>query len=192
MCWAMRWAMRWRESDLADAVCQPRRRCSFECITPIVTSSRHRRAASASRDQPGGHDMDSPYKLYNDALAAANKALGKDGQLPKPRVDLLKTLDEGNKTLAGLSKQRQEMEKTVVDVEAAVAKIKGAAKQYGDLVDGNDFGLDEKDPKNKKLIASVTKTMLDALQGVEDNMDIWSGWMDKLDKVLTDLSRLDK
>jgi hypothetical protein len=34
--------------------------------------------------------------------------------------------------------------------------------------------------------------MLDALQGVEDNMDIWSGWMDKLDKVLTDLSRLDK
>ncbi|HLB99550.1 MAG TPA: hypothetical protein VJK90_17895 [Acetobacteraceae bacterium] len=136
--------------------------------------------------------MDSPYKLYNDALAAANKALGKDGQLPKPRVDLLKTLDEGNKTLAGLSKQRQEMEKTVVDVEAAVAKIKGAAKQYGDLVDGNDFGLDEKDPKNKKLIASVTKTMLDALQGVEDNMDIWSGWMDKLDKVLTDLSRLDK
>jgi hypothetical protein len=136
--------------------------------------------------------MDSPYKLYNDALAAANKALGKDGQLPKPRVDLLKTLDEGNKTLAGLSKQRQEMEKTVVDVEAAVAKIKGAAKQYGDLVDGNDFGLDEKDPKNKKLIASVTKTMLDALQGVEDNMDIWADWMDKLDKVLTDLSRLDK
>jgi hypothetical protein len=136
--------------------------------------------------------MDDPYKLYNDAITEANKALGKEGKLPKPRVDLLKTLDEGIKTLTGLNKQRKEMEKTIIDVEAAVAKIKGAAKQYGDLVDGDDFGLDAKDPKNKKLIASVTKTMLDALQGVEDNMDIWADWMDKLDKVLTDLSRLDK
>ena len=84
------------------------------------------------------------------------------------------------------------MEKTVVNVEAAVAKIKGAAKQYGDLVDGNDFGLDDKDPKDKKLIAAVTKTMLDALQGVEDVMDTWTDWMDKLDKVLTDPSRLTK
>jgi hypothetical protein len=136
--------------------------------------------------------MDSPYKLYNDAVEEANKALGKEGKLPKPRVDLLKTLDEGNKTLNELNKQRSEMEKTVVNVEAAVAKIKGAAKQYGDLVDGNDFGLDDKDPKNKKLIAAVTKTMLDALQGVEDVMDTWTDWMDKLDKVLTDLSRLTK
>jgi hypothetical protein len=136
--------------------------------------------------------MDSPYKLYNDALTAANKALGKEGKLPKPRVDLLKTLDEGAKSLSALSKQRAEMEKTVVDVEAGVAKIKAAAKQYGDMVDGDDFGLDDKDPKNKKLIADVTKTMLGALQGVEDVMDTWSEWMDKLDKVLTDLSRLDK
>jgi hypothetical protein len=136
--------------------------------------------------------MDDPVKLYNDAVADATKSLGKEGKLPKPRVDLAKVLEEGVKTATGLSKQRKEMEKTIVDVETAVAKIKAAAKQYGDIVDGDDFGLDAKDPKNKKLIAQVTKTMLDALQGVEDNMDIWSGWMDKLDKVLTDLSRLDK
>ena len=136
--------------------------------------------------------MDSPYKLYNDALAEANKALGKEGKLPKPRVDLLKTLDEGNTALGALNKQRSEIEKTVVNVETAVAKIKAAAKQYGDLVDGDDFGLDDKDPKNKKLIAAVTKTMLDALQGVEDVMDTWTDWMDKLDKVLTDLRRLTK
>jgi len=136
--------------------------------------------------------MDSPVKLYSDAVTSANKTLGKDGKLPKPRVDLLKTLDEGIKTLNGLNKQREGMEKTIVDVEAAIAKIKGAAKQYGDLVGGDDFGLDAKDPKNKKLIAEVSKTMLAALQGVEDIMDTWSGWMDKLDKVLTDLSRLDK
>jgi hypothetical protein len=42
------------------------------------------------------------------------------------------------------------MEKTVVDVETGVAKIKAAAKQYGDMIDGDDFGLDDKDPKNKK------------------------------------------
>jgi hypothetical protein len=143
-------------------------------------------------NQTRGSGMDSPIKLYTDALASANKSLGKEGKLPKPRVDLLKTLDEGIKTLTGLNKQRGEMEKTIVDVEAIVAKIKGAAKQYGDIIGGDDFGLDDKDPKNKKLIAEVTKTMLDALQGVEDNMDMWAGWMDKLDKVLTDLSRLTK
>jgi hypothetical protein len=30
------------------------------------------------------------------------------------------------------------------------------------------------------------------LKGVEDVMDTWSGWMDKLDEVLTDLRRPDK
>jgi hypothetical protein len=156
----------------------------------------HHRIASrtaAMRDnQTRGRGMDSLVKLYTDALASANKSLGKEGKLPKPRVDLLKTFDAGITTVTGLNKQRGEMEKTIVDVEASVAKIKGAVKQYGDMIDGDDFGLDVKDPKNKKLIAEVTKTMLDALQGVEDKMDTYAGWMDKLDKVLTDLHRLTK
>jgi len=40
------------------------------------------------------------------------------------------------------------------------------------------------------MIAEVTKSRLDALQGIEDHADWWTGTMDKLDKVLTDLARL--
>ena len=138
--------------------------------------------------------MDSPvHKLYNDALAEAEQGARQGRQAAEAACRSAEDPDEGNTALgAPANKQRSEMEKTVVNVETAVAKIKAAAKQYGDLVDGDDFGLDDKDPKNKKLIAAVTKTMLDALQGVEDVMDTWTDWMDKLDKVLTDLSRLTK
>ena len=83
-----------------------------------------------------------------------------------------------------------ELEKTIVDAETGAAKLKAVAKQYSDVIDGNDFGLDAKDPKNKKIIAEVTKTMLDALQAIEDFADEASDRLDKLDKVLTNLSRL--
>ncbi len=136
--------------------------------------------------------MDKLFKPYVDAIAYANKTLGSDGKLPKQRVDLLKVFDDGTKAVMDLNKQREEMEKQIVEVEGALAKIKGAAKQYGDLVDGDDFGLDAKDPKNKKIIADVSKKIVDALGDIENAMDDWTGMMDKLDKVLTDLHRLNK
>jgi len=42
--------------------------------------------------------MELAKKIYNDAVASAKKVLGKDGELPKPRVDLPKVCDEANKT----------------------------------------------------------------------------------------------
>jgi hypothetical protein len=57
-------------------------------------------------------------------VASAKKELGNAGQLPKPRVDLLTTVDEAIKTVDAFNKNRAEMEKTVVDVETAMAKVK--------------------------------------------------------------------
>ena len=57
-------------------------------------------------------------------------------------------------------------------------------------IDGNNFGLDTKDPKNKKIISDVTKIMLDGLQGFEDRAEFWNDAMEELDKVLTDPNRL--
>jgi len=56
------------------------------------------------------------------------------------------------------------------------------------MIDGNDFGLDAEDPKNKKIIAEATKIMLDGLKEIQDNMDEWTSRMDKLDKMLTSMS----
>jgi hypothetical protein len=150
------------------------------------------RAALARRrgTKPGDTVTASPIQDYENAVASAKKALGKEGALPKPRVDPLKVIDEAEKSLAGFNKNRAEMEKTTIDVVAAAAKVKAAAKQYGDMVDGDDFGLDAKDPKNKKIIAEVTKTMLDGLKGIEDQTDWRTDTLDKLDKVLKDLRRL--
>jgi len=132
-------------------------------------------------------------KVFNDAVTSAKKSLGKEGELPKQRVNLAQTIDELNKVHDVFDKQRGDLEKTIVDAETGAAKLKAVAKQYSDVIDGNDFGLDAKDPKNKKIIAEVTKTMLDALQGIEDFADEASDRLDKLDKldkVLTNLSRL--
>jgi hypothetical protein len=35
------------------------------------------------------------------------------------------------------------------------------------VIKASDFGLDDKDPKNKKIIADVTTIMLDALKDVQ-------------------------
>jgi hypothetical protein len=131
-----------------------------------------------------------PYLDYTNAVADAKKTLGKDGDLPKPRVDIGKAWEEAFKVSRELLKQRGEVEKTAVEVQTAMAKVKAAAKLYGDMIDGNDFGLDSKDAKQKKIIADVTKTMLDGLKGFEDFTDMFSDRMDKLERVLTDLSRL--
>jgi hypothetical protein len=136
--------------------------------------------------------MDDPGKVYADAVSATKKVLGKEGDLPKPRVDPVKTLEDARKAALGLNKSREEMEKTLIEVQTAVAKAKAVAKQYGDLVDGYNFGLNAKDPKDKKTIDAATKTMLDGLQQVEGLLETYSGRLDKLDKMLTDLSRLDK
>jgi len=132
--------------------------------------------------------MELAKKIYNDAVTSAKKVLGKEGDLPKPRVDFPKICDEANKTAAGLNKGRAELEKLLIDVDADLAKIKAAAKQYANMVDGNNFGLDAKDPKNKKIITEATKIMVDAMKEIQDNMDEWTSRMDKLDKVLENLT----
>jgi hypothetical protein len=130
-------------------------------------------------------------KLYNDALADAKKQLGKDGELPKPRVDLMKTMEESAKLLDGFHDAKDALEKRIPDLEASFTKVKAAAKQYGNLVDGSAFGLDPKDAKQKKIIADVAKTILDALGEIEDQIDVGAGRLDKLDRILANTARLD-
>lgn len=123
-------------------------------------------------------------KDYTNAVAAAQKALGKQGALPKPRVDPADVLEDARKTLGVVIKKISELSASSDDAEAAGAKVKAAAKQYAGVIKGNDFGLDADDPKNKKIIAEVTKTMLDALKGLEDLADHVSDQLDNIDKAL--------
>ncbi len=129
--------------------------------------------------------------VYADAVAAAKKVLGKEGELPKPKVDLNKIGDEFAKAYQSFKSALDELEKQLVEFVTAGEKVKAATKQYANICDGDDFGLDAKNADNKKKIADATKIMLGALGKIEDDMDRNETRLDKLDRVLTDIRRLD-
>jgi hypothetical protein len=127
---------------------------------------------------------------WSDAVAAAQKILGKDGKLPKPRVDPASTYTLLGKVWDPFDKARESLEKALLDVENAFSQSKNILKQYGDLVDGQNFGLKENDPKDKKRIADVTSIILKALQSLEDKCDENIDTLSKLDHLVADLQKV--
>jgi hypothetical protein len=127
---------------------------------------------------------------WSDALAAAHKILGKDGKLPKARVDPASMYPIVEKAWAPFNKAREGIEKALLDLENAFSQSKNTFKQYGDLVDGQDFGLKEDDPKDKKRIADVTGIILKALGTLEDQCDQQIDTLSKLDSLVANLQKV--
>jgi hypothetical protein len=69
--------------------------------------------------------------------------------------------------------------------------IKNAAKQYSDIIDASDFGLDKDDPNDQKTIGQVQKMLEDCLGAYVTDQAKLVDRLDKLDKFLTDFSKLD-
>jgi hypothetical protein len=62
------------------------------------------------------------------------------------------------------------MQKFTAEIDHLVTAsmdLEAVADQYVRVIKASDFGLDDKDPKNKKIIADVTTIMLDALKDVQ-------------------------
>ena len=78
----------------------------------------------------------------------------------------------------------------MLDLQNAFTQSKNTFKQYGDIVDGEDFGLKENDPDDKKRISDVSGIILKALKTVEDKCDARVELLAKLDQILTNLKRL--
>ena len=127
---------------------------------------------------------------YTKAVSFAEKTLskagapGKPAALPKPRLDPQQAIVESGKAFAAASKTMDEYTALSDDLEAANAKLRQAAKQYAGVIKDDDFNLDDKDPKNKKIIADVQKTMLDALKGLEDLAEEADDLLDDIDKAV--------
>lgn len=127
---------------------------------------------------------------WSDAVAAANKVLGKDGKLPKPRVDPTSMYPIVTKAWEAFNATRETLEKNLLEVENAFTQSKNTFKQYADLVDGDDFGLKEDDADDKKRIETVTDIILKALKNLENKCDEQVESLSKLDRIITDLRRL--
>jgi len=128
---------------------------------------------------------------WKSAKANAEKMLGKKGKLPKPRVDIDTVMAAETKAWASLSKAREELEKQIVDYETAIDKIKNANKQYNDVIDADSFGLDKKGDDDKKIIDQVQKYLDGYFSTTNAMVDKLKDRLDKLDKFLTDFSKLD-
>jgi hypothetical protein len=127
---------------------------------------------------------------WSDAVSAAKKALGKEGELPRPRVDPESVYGQVGKTWEAFDKSREDIEKKLLDMENKFSEAKNTFRQYSDLVEGNDFGLDEDNADNEKKIKAAGDILLKELKRLQDKCDEELDTLAKLDRYLTDLRRL--
>ncbi len=122
---------------------------------------------------------------------AAKKILGNSGKMPKPRVDPRTAIAVANKAVEAFKKQRGDLEKALLDMENGYSQYKNTLKQYSDIVDGDDFGLDDSKPDDKKKIDAAKAAME---KGIGERIKALDGYLEmlgKLDQILTNLHRLD-
>src|SRR5258706_3898543 len=92
---------------------------------------------------------------YDAAKAAALKALGKDAKLPTPPSAIKTAADQDSKAYDAFDKSRKELEAKVLALQDADSSWKNALKQYGEMLQENDFGLDANDKDDAKKIEAA-------------------------------------
>src|ERR1039458_4429586 len=110
---------------------------------------------------------------YTKAVSTAQKILskagtpGKPAALPKPPKDPEKAIAATGALFVEAGKKMQKFTAEIDHLVTASMDLEAVADQYVRVIKASDFGLDDKDPKNKKIIADVTTIMLDALKDVQ-------------------------
>ena len=127
---------------------------------------------------------------WSDAVSKAKAALGKDAKLPKPRVDPETVYTAVGKSWAEFDKSREDLEKKILELENTFSTAKNTFVQYYDLVDGDDFGLDDSQPDDAKKIKAASDILLKELERLENKCDEELKTLSALDRLLTDLRRL--
>ncbi len=127
-------------------------------------------------------------KDWNDAKAQAQKILGKEGELPKPRTDIETVMNAANKAIAELGTACKAFESKVDGVEDSLSKVKNAANQYDSMISGATFGLDPKKPDQKKQIADAQKILSASLQKVATAADGFTKVFADLEKTIDTLN----
>jgi hypothetical protein len=128
-------------------------------------------------------------KLWTDAMADANKALGKDGDLPKPRLDIVKACEGLEDVNDDFDKMEDAVEKVIDDMNSASTKVQAATKAYRNQIEKDMFGLDPSDAKNKKTIAAVSKILTSALDSIDGYAMSCDSLGDDLDKAIANVKR---
>ena len=126
---------------------------------------------------------------YDAAKAAALKALGKDAKLPTPPSAIKTAADQDSKAYDAFDKSRKELEAKVLALQNADSSWKNALKQYGEMLQENDFGLDANDKDDAKKIEAAQKAFADWNDGAIAVLDGNLKNLDELDKHLINITK---
>jgi hypothetical protein len=107
-------------------------------------------------------------KVWADAQANAQKILGKDGKLPKMPVELDKLVDDYNRSLDDMKPSITNIGEAWTQALGKAEDISKGCNSISKAVQGDDFGLDSKDPaqaKKQKAAMAVLTNALTAIKG---------------------------
>jgi hypothetical protein len=125
---------------------------------------------------------------WSTTKAKVQKILGKDAKIPEPK-SLKKVRDDMWSAFAGYQKSCGDLEDKILALQKAGASVKLTLKQYGDEIDDEAFGLNEKDKEDAKKIKGahdLLKGWADDLEkGIDDEIDE----LDELDKHVIDFKK---
>jgi len=122
----------------------------------------------------------------------AKKVLGNNAKLPKPRTDPVTALQAANKVVQDFRTSIHGLGDQLLKLQNAIGAYKNTLEQYSDIVDASDFELDEKKPDDKKRIDAAKSIMEKGIAEKVKDADEYFGELKKLDKIITNLRRLDK
>ena len=97
---------------------------------------------------------------WDRAVAAAEKVLGKDADIPKPKGNIDKAAANEDKQWSEFAKARDSLEEQVLALVDASQQLADALEQFRDAISENALGLDLKKKDDLKKIQEARKIML--------------------------------
>ncbi|HEX3745359.1 MAG TPA: hypothetical protein VHW09_15555 [Bryobacteraceae bacterium] len=95
--------------------------------------------------------------IWDKAIGDAKKVLGNSAKINDKRMQAVtKDAIEASKLWDALGVMRDAMKKKVFEIENADSKVKNGLSQAYDEITGDDFGLDDSKPEDKKKIVQAT------------------------------------
>lgn len=106
-------------------------------------------------------------KMWADAQANAQKALGKDGKLPKMSVDLESLVKDTNKALDDLKPAIQSVGDAWHNATTKIDDVGKGCDTLAKSIGGDDFGLDSKDKDQAKKQKEAKAILTNALTNIK-------------------------
>src|SRR4051794_13014941 len=97
---------------------------------------------------------------WDRAVAAAEKVLGADADIPKPKANIDKAVANEGKQWSDFVKARESLEDELLALVDASQQVADALEQFRDVISQNALGLDLKKKDDLKKIQEARKIML--------------------------------